>query len=62
MSGFPGLIIARQQTPGQHCSMLVELHVEALLTNFDLADQVWDAGVITNGEAACAWPTLARSG
>jgi hypothetical protein len=37
--------------------MLSDLYVEALLVDENLADQVWelwDAGVITHGEAAIA--------
>ena len=38
--------------------MLVDLYVEALLADENLADQVWElrhAGVITDGLAAIAW-------
>ena len=35
--------------------MLARLYVEALLVDENLADQVWDAGVITDGVAAWAW-------
>ena len=42
--------------------MLVDLYVEALLADPDLADQVWElwnAGVITDELAALAWWLLA---
>ena len=45
--------------------MLAILYVEALLTEPDLADQVWDlwnAGVITDDLAAWAWDILASKG
>ena len=38
--------------------MFTELYIEALLTNPDMADQVWelwDVGVIPDGLAAWAW-------
>lgn len=41
--------------------MLVDLYVEALLVDPDLADQVWalwDAGVVTDELAAWAWCIL----
>ncbi len=40
--------------------MLIELHIEALLVDENLADQVWelwDAGVITDGVAAVQFVT-----
>jgi hypothetical protein len=42
--------------------MLTELHIEALLADESLADEVWhlwDAGVITDELAARAWAILA---
>lgn len=42
--------------------MLARIYIEALLVDESLADQVWelwDAGVITDGMAACAWLILA---
>ena len=44
--------------------MLIEIYIEALLVDEELADQVWeawDAGVITDGLAAVAWRILAAS-
>ena len=45
--------------------MLTRLYVEALLQDEALADQVWElwnAGVITHGEAAIAWCILSANG
>jgi hypothetical protein len=42
--------------------MLIELYIEALLVDEELADQVWelwDAGVIDDELAAVAWLLLA---
>ena len=42
--------------------MLTRLYVEALLTDEDLADQVWElwnVGMIPDGLAAMAWLILA---
>ena len=44
--------------------MLTEIYIEAILTDANLADEVWelwDAGVITDDLAACAWCILAAS-
>ena len=44
--------------------MLTKLYIEALLVNENLADQMWelwDAGVITDGEAAWAWFMVANN-
>ena len=35
--------------------MLTELYIEALLVDEELADQVWDAGMITDDLAGSAW-------
>ena len=38
--------------------MLTEIYIEALLFDEELADQVWeawDAGLLTDDLAACAW-------
>ena len=45
--------------------MLTRLYVEALLTDSELADQVWElwnAGAITDDLATVAWCILAASG
>ena len=45
--------------------MLVDLYVEALLADPDLADQVselWNVGVITDDLAALAWSILVTVG
>ncbi len=47
---------------GHPLAMLVELYIEALLVDEDLADQVWelwDRGVIDYELAALAWLLLA---
>jgi len=41
--------------------MLTRIYIEALLVDENLADQVWDAGVITHGEAAIGWCIVAAS-
>ena len=41
--------------------MLIEIYIEALLVDEELADQVWemwDAGVNTDGVAARAWSVI----
>ncbi len=35
--------------------MLTEIYISALLANEELADQVWDAGKLTDGAACIAW-------
>jgi len=45
--------------------MFTRLYVETLLTDSELADQVWelwDAGVITDDLAALAWSILVAVG
>jgi len=34
--------------------MLTEIYIEALLVDEELADQVWDAGKLTDGAASIA--------
>ncbi len=44
--------------------MLIEIYIEALLVNEDLADQVWElwnAGLIPDDVAARAWCILVES-
>ncbi len=35
--------------------MLTEIYIEALLVDEELADQVWEAGKLTDGAACIAW-------
>jgi hypothetical protein len=39
--------------------MLTEIYIEALLVDEDLADQVWEVGMITDDLAAWAWWVMA---
>ena len=40
--------------------MLTELYIEALLVDEELADRVWDAGLIPDELASVAWLLLAE--
>ena len=42
--------------------MLIERYIAALLVDKELADLVWDAGVITDDLATLAWAILAAMG
>ena len=45
--------------------MLVELYIEALLVDEDLADQVWElwnAGIVNDDLALCLWAAIVVSG
>ena len=47
---------------GFQCPMFTGIHIEALLDDEELADQiweVWDAGIITDELAAWAWLLIA---
>ncbi len=41
---------------------MLELYVEALLADPEMADQVWelwDRGLVSDGQATCAWTLIA---
>ena len=39
--------------------MPTEIYIEALLIDEELADQVWEAGKLTDGAACIAWLLIA---
>ena len=46
---------------GFQCPMFTEIYIEALLVDLVLADEVWElwnAGIITDADAAWAWSIL----